>query len=657
MIAAMQKPIELLDPGTLVGGRYCIRERLGQGGMGVVYEAWDEELRRTVALKVLQHGEGGRERLLREAQAMAKVSDHPNVVTVHDFGTHEGQVFLVMDRLYGGTLTQWLAKQRRSWREVVARFVEAGRGLQAAHRAGLVHRDFKPDNVMLDRDDRAQVTDFGLAQDLQPVPDPAEGEGAAGGPRRVRQGKVLEGTLLYMAPELFTYEGRADAQSDQFAYCVAFYEALYGQLPFDDQSTQKFILDASDGRVRPPPPGRRVPRWLRRVVLRGLSARPEARYPSMEALLGDLDRLPRQARRRRLAGLVAVVVAAAAGLGYRAARPPLCRGFAAHLAGAWDEARRREVRAAFRRVPRPYVEEALRGVEQVLDAYARGWVRMRTEACQATHERGVQSAALLDLRIQCLDRRLREAGALVGQLAQADEQGVQKAVEAAGGLVPLSGCADAAALQAVVPPPATEQARRQVGEVQAHLAQAEALRALGKYRPALEEAGRAARQAEGLKYAPLVAEALVLRGRLEERSGKAAEAEQTLFQAGVAAMAGEHRRAAAQAWTYLAYVQGYLLGSAAQGARWAEMAWARLGEERESEEWAGLHITQGLLAHREKRFDAAKAHFARALGIRRAIYGQEHPRISDVLRNLAMVHQDEREVIPKNEGYAGGLGL
>ncbi len=303
-------------------GRYELIGEIGSGAMGVVWAARDMDLDRHVALKLIRSGGRSlpelRGRLLGEARAMARLS-HPNVVTVHDVGTTEDGLFIAMEHLDGGTLDQWLDASPRSWREVVAKFIEAGRGLGEAHRAGLVHRDFKPENVLLGRDGVARVADFGLALPTGESTG-ADGESSTGGGERaVTEEGVLVGTLAFMAPEQLLGQ-RATARSDQFGFCVALYEALYGMRPFGGQSSEipaAVLLTAIvEGCIAPPPPGRRVPRRLHRLLLRGLACEPDDRWTTMDALVEELERC----RARAWPSWLATPVAAVADLAGRVAR-------------------------------------------------------------------------------------------------------------------------------------------------------------------------------------------------------------------------------------------------------------------------------------------------------------------------------------------------
>jgi formylglycine-generating enzyme required for sulfatase activity len=296
-------------------GRYVIIEKVGTGAMGVVYGAYDPELDRKIALKLLRPGQGlndtAKARLLREAKAIARLS-HPNVVAVHDVGVLDDQVFLAMEFVAGGTIKSWLAEKPRTWRDVLAVFIAAGRGLVAAHAAGLVHRDFKPDNVLLDREGRPRVVDFGIArqaaggdeeqtQDLGP--DPAatlrEGGGNAAPLLTLTKTGTVVGTPAYMAPEQFLGE-RGDERSDQFSFCVALYEALYGVRPFAGHDFLSISVNVTTEQLRPLPRDRDVPAWIRRLVIRGLKADPAARWASMAALIRALENDPDIKLRRRL---------------------------------------------------------------------------------------------------------------------------------------------------------------------------------------------------------------------------------------------------------------------------------------------------------------------------------------------------------------------
>jgi hypothetical protein len=306
-----------LAHGTKVG-RFVVAGKLGAGGMGVVYAAHDRELDRHVALKVLRvagASDEERVRMLREGQAMARVT-HPNVITVHEVGVDGELVFLAEELLDAGTLGDWL-EHARVQNEIIEKFVAAGRGLAAAHAAGLVHRDFKPDNVLLGKDGRVRVADFGLARALG-GDDPkitrpgktAAGELTASPMSALTRTGAVMGTPMFMAPEQHLGE-RADERSDQFAFCIALYYALYGDWPFPGKTSVALADAVIDGRMQKPRRSRHVPARLRAIVLRGLATKPAARFPSMTALLAELTRPP--SHRGRTIAIAAGVLALATG--------------------------------------------------------------------------------------------------------------------------------------------------------------------------------------------------------------------------------------------------------------------------------------------------------------------------------------------------------
>jgi len=286
-------------------GRFIVLRTLGQGGMGMVVSAYDPKLERTVALKLIRPDvaptegvTGARARLLREAQAMAKLR-HPNVVTVFECGEFDGQVFLAMEYVPGTTLLEWTKLRRaepHGWTRTVAAFVDAGRALVAAHALGMVHRDFKPANVLVDGD-RVQVTDFGIASvGGRDIAVPA----GIGDRDTVHTGGAIIGTAPYMAPELLHGEA-ADAKTDQFAFCVALYEALFGRRPFPGHDFESWSRSITDGRIDHVADEHGVPTWIRDAVLRGIANDPADRWPSMTELVEvlaapDRTQLGRDAR-------------------------------------------------------------------------------------------------------------------------------------------------------------------------------------------------------------------------------------------------------------------------------------------------------------------------------------------------------------------------
>jgi predicted Ser/Thr protein kinase/tetratricopeptide (TPR) repeat protein len=571
--------------GALIG-RYVVLSALGAGGMGVVLAAYDRELDRKIALKLLKglNHSSARARLQREAQALAKL-DHQNVVAVHDVGIHDGQVFVAMEFVVGKTLGAWMAEvqQPRPWKDVLRVFGEAGRGLVAAHEAGLVHRDFKPDNVMLGDDGRVRVMDFGLARaesdheaEIQSSIERRTGSRLLVSP--LTQTGTMLGTPAYMSPEQFESKV-ADGRSDQFSFCVSLYRALYGTQPFAGKTVSELRLAVTQGQVEAAPKGASVPVWLRAVVLRGLSLEPNERWPSMRALLEALEKDP--AVRRRKWGARALVVGLLGGgsLGLvhaTQADAQVCMGFDQRLAGVWDESRRAEVRAAIEGTGLSYAPATWERVEQRLDKYTQQWVAAREEACEATHN-GEQSEALLDLRMACLDERLQHVRATVAILVEADETVLKNAVEAVASLPRLERCAHVDALKAKTPPPEDPQVAKRVAALDERLVKAEALQKAGKYAEGLALADAVVTEAAPLGYEPLMTRAWLRQGGLQEETGKYEAADATLDRAYESAVAQQMAAEAASASASLVFVVGVQLARPQDGRRWGKDAkpWAR----------------------------------------------------------------------------------
>ncbi len=484
------KPLVLARGSRL--GRYVVLGVLGAGGMGDVYLAVDPELGRKVALKLVKPRAAGDDgawqaRLLREAQAMAK-SPHPNVVSVFDVGHFEGRLFLAMEYVDGRSLTEWLGQEPRSWRAVATVFAEAGAGLAAAHDAGLVHRDFKPDNVLIGNDGRVRVADFGLARaaetaEASPVPN-------AGALLHspMTQVDVVLGTLAYMAPEQLG-GGPANAQSDQFSFCVSLYRALYGRPPFaaDPAKGTDFVEAVRAGAVPARPAGSRVPEWLHDVVVRGLRVAPEARFSSMSALVAELRRDPGRQRRRalgRLALAAGVLAAVATGAWLVHRQGQRCLGGQAKVDAVWSAERRATLARTFASLDVPYAKDVWRSLQAGLDAYGRAWVEQYTQTCEATWVRGDQPDTVLTLRMRCLTARLDELRSLSEALTKTDAHNVAGTSKALEALTDLSQCADVTALERRMPLPKTADAIQKVEALEHTLREAVSLFALGRFHEA-----------------------------------------------------------------------------------------------------------------------------------------------------------------------------
>ncbi len=638
-----------LEAGAQIG-RYLVIRRLGAGAMGVVYAAYDPKLDRKVALKLLAElaadgTEDARQRLQREAQALAKLA-HPNVVGVYDVDTHDRQLYVAMEFIPGRTLGAWMRAQPRSWRAVLGPFLAAGRGLAAAHAAGLIHRDFKPENVMVGADGRVRVMDFGLARptDLPPAVEAPSLPATLGLHPRV-EAMTLTGTTMgtpaYMALEQF--HGKADALSDQFNFCVALYEGLYGERPFPADSLAMLIQALSSGEVKPPPRGPAVPTWLRQVVLRGLMREPQRRWPSMDALLAALADDPARRRRRwTLTALGAALVASITGgaVWYAQQQVRACMGFEARLAGIWDEATRSRAREAFAATGLAYADGSWRGASARLDDYTQRWVAARRDACEAT-QRGEQSGERLDLRMACLDERLHHVKTTVELLAAPDDDIVRNAVDAVAGLPRLERCAEVDALAAQLPPPEDPAVATRVAALGEQLIAARALQNAGKYDRGLAAATAVVTEAAGLAYEPLQTRAWLAQGRLQERKAAYADAEATLERAYASALGLKMATEAAEAASLLILVVGDRLARHDDGRRWAKHAepLARAAGTAEIEAYYLNNL--GIVAKAARKLAEARDYQERAAAIREKVLGPDHPDLASVLTNLGSLARIE----------------
>jgi tetratricopeptide (TPR) repeat protein len=561
---ALEESTELVR-GALVG-RFVVVDRVGVGATAEVHVAYDPKLDRKVGLKLLRPSPSAPEysphslekRLVREAQALARLS-HPNVVPVFDVGMHGDRVFVAMEYVEGTTLRTWLARPR-AWRDALAMFIQAGRGLAAAHAVGIIHRDFKPENVLVGADDRPRVADFGLATASgEDVASAGSATGSGGSPdlaqTLTQTGSVL-GTPAYMAPEQLCGD-RATAASDQFAFCVALYEALYGDRPFGGDTLPQLLNDIETGRVRPPARGGRVPRRVLAAVMRGLASSPASRFPSMQALLAALAPHP---MRPRVAVAIAVplaVLVAAAGMyamffAGAPAHEAACHRGSERLAGVWDEARKRGLHDAFRRSGARGADVTWTSFSAVLDQRARAWAAMQDEACEATHVRGVQSPAILDLRTECLERRRQEMRELVDvYIDRPAAESVDRAVLAADKLPSVSACADIANLRAVVPLPDDPTARARVQSLRRRLSHLLALRDAGAAQRGPESIETLAREIGRVGYAPLAAEVAQARAIELSLAGKLDEGDQAFLDAARLAVLGRDGKLEAGIWVSL----------------------------------------------------------------------------------------------------------
>ncbi len=522
-------------------GRYVILQHVGHGAMGNVYAAYDPDLDRKVAVKVLR--DGGRPlpaSLAREAKAMAKLT-HPHVVAVHDVGTCDRGVFVAMEFVEGVTLRTWLKGQQRSWREILGVFRRAGEGLAAAHAGGVVHHDFKPDNVLIGKDGAVvKVVDFGLARVALGTAAAVSGELSDAGARAtttsataisgsLRSGDPTQasergpvGTLAYMAPERHALRP-ADARSDQFSFCVALYEALYHQRPFAGSDVASLRQSVLHGAPQDPPKGP-VPSRVAAALRRGLARAPEDRFPTMTALLAALAEPRRRMHWVLSAGLV---IAGSAAMLAAQRSEDRCEA-ATTEADAWWLAHAGEVPA------------------EVAERHA-AWRGRVAATCEAGH-RGEVAPDLRLAREACLTEQWALTRALVETAMKVPDQSAALWAE-----VPTGEVCDDPAVLVAVPAPAFEQ-RGEVAEIREGLAQVAADEVAGAYAPARAQVAALLTRAEALGYAPVVAEAMYQRGRLEHYSGESARAADSLMAAIDLAEANRHDRLAADAWGFAAEV-------------------------------------------------------------------------------------------------------
>jgi eukaryotic-like serine/threonine-protein kinase len=647
--------------------------------MGVVYRAYDPELDRRLALKLIHERERdalGSERLLREAQALAQLS-HPNVVAVYDVGTVGSSVFMTMELVEGTTLRAWLRETRRSAAEILDVFLAAGDGLAAAHRANIVHRDFKPSNLLIGSDGRVRVADFGLArsaaaraggatqsgfppsaESVEPTTIPELRRAAVASRSSPESSKtpsersddqltakgIILGTPEYMSPE--QYDGRAvDALSDQYSYCVCLWEAFHGYRPRREMRAKdlaehprqsRFAKAARKAKVA-------VPRRVRAVLARGLSERPQDRYPSMEALLVDLRLARHPPRPMWPLAIAGAALAAAAVFGYRGLRgrqTSLCQGAPAKLSAIWNPARRQAVRSAFLASGVPYAEHAFGAVSMAIDRYVDEWAAGYTLACEDTRLRGEQSEDMLDRRMACLEQRRLELGAKVNVLARADRASLEKAAQMAQSLSPLADCADRVRLASRVMPPGGAT-RTEVERSWEELGRAKALFESGRYAEGEPVARRVAEQATLLRYRPLEADAQLTLALLLDAKGEYSPAEVALRKALRAAQAGGVEDVAARAWIGLVRVVGVRQQHHAEAHEWALDAEAHLESLHSSDATLGLLLSaKSDLLYQEGKFEQAVETGQKARSVLERTLGSEAAPVAEVLKTIGNADAD-----------------
>ena len=616
-------------PTTKVG-RHTLLEPLGSGGMGVVYTAYDPQLDRRVAIKVLHAGasEAKREkasrRLLAEAQAMAKLN-HPNVIAVHDAGVEDGRVFIAMEFVDGGTLGSWCEQHppsdRARFEAVLELLIQAGRGLEAAHAAGLVHRDLRPANMLVDQQGRLRVADFGLARIRADDSDPGPVEGTEQAHTDTATPRTdVAGTPVYMAPEQF--DGRSDARSDQWSWCATAWEAVFGQRPFPGTNISELVLARQSGAPAMPKSRPEVPTWFHRVLERGLAAEPAARYPSMSALLRDLDRRRRRTRRvATVVGVGALVGFAALGWSGRAGPATVssrCDELAGAIEGVYDPTVRTQIVEVSRQ---RYGDVAAAAMERPLlrlDEYAETWLAGAQDACRDLEREDamVSDVDVIDQAsgaMRCYRSALDEMGVVVAEELEGPQLvGAFGAVEA---LPPLDRCRHATA-DAMVESGNTRAIAR-------WLAQANVQLTMHDHAGARESLDRAAALVDEATTPTQRAKVDYLRGVLADREGD----HDAALRHGRAALSlaerGGDPDAGAQAWLLLADASTHAHADE-QASFYVERV-RSLAERVGNPPWLAGSVLRvsAAIAHQTGDYERALAELDQAITLFEPIYGAD----------------------------------
>lgn len=582
-------------------GRYEVLGPLGSGGMGAVFAAYDPELDRKVALKLLHDSrrDGSRNtqaraRLLREAQSIAKVS-HPNVIHVYEVGVVElrgaERVYVAMELVEGVNLREWLKalhatdawRQGRAWRKVVEVLKQAAHGLSAAHAAGLMHRDFKPDNILVGNDGLVRVVDFGLARRVRDQGEATEEDpvpASLAGPldeRLTVTGAVL-GTPAYMAPEQFR-GARTDERTDQFALCLTLYEALYNVRAFQSDTGEGLACAVMMGELREWPSQPPAPAHLVALLRRGLQREPNDRFPSIDAVIEQLEFDPDRGRRRRLTGAgigLALLGATAAGALLSPTPSAVvndpCGAGVQRVAEHWNDQRRAQLRQVLEDPDKPYATRTADAVVATFDRYANEWAAAHRDACEATHVRHEQTGELLDRRIACLARRLTSLDAVSSELSRVDAPSlVREALHIASGLPDLQTCADVTSQQTLAPP-RDESVAAAVAEAHAQLDRASAKNDVHRFGEARTLMIGLRDAVDATDYKPLLAEYQLLLAHTEMVNDHYDDAMEAAKQALLIAQAASHDVVVRDAAARLTYLIGVRKAQPEQAIIWADLA-------------------------------------------------------------------------------------
>jgi eukaryotic-like serine/threonine-protein kinase len=632
-------------------GRYLVIETLGRGGMGVVLRAYDPKLQREVALKIvrtLSLDESAQARLVREARAMARLA-HPNVVSVYDVELDakevDAGVVLVMEYVPGSTLRQWLAETSRSPTEIINAFVAAGRGLAAAHAEGLLHRDFKLDNVLVGSDDRVRVTDFGLARATgasDESDDRVSSDRVASG-GRVDDELTTVGTMLgtprYMAPE--QHDANAlDSRIDQYAFCVALWRALTGSWPFEGNGTA--LLGAK--RKGPPswPNDAPVPRYVADAIRRGLATDPDDRWPDLPTLLAELRRDPSRRGRRALATGLLVL----AGLGawgwqqwQRARTLAACGEEATRMDAVWNPDRASSITAAFEAASNSSGTDAWERLQERIDVHAAEWKQARSDNCEAATVTRTRSPAIAEASRECLDEQLDHVDALLDRLEDPDQSAIFRAAVAMTSVPPVRTCTEEIRLRYRAEPP-DAAIREEVRALRSRLSRARVTSVAGRHETALEQCEAILDEAKALTWSPLVAEAKLARGAVVRELGRNDEAREDLEGAFFMASTAGHDHRAMLAAAELIFLVGFELAQHETGLHWgrvARMFASRLGLS-DAYDMATVLNNVGNVYEAKGEWTRALEMHSEALALRERALGPDHPLVARSLSNLGDVH-------------------
>ncbi|MBV1862559.1 MAG: serine/threonine-protein kinase [Nannocystaceae bacterium] len=688
-----------LGPGQLFG-RYLIVQRVGAGGVGEVYSAYDPSLDRRVALKVLRSSpdedattaSDRQASLVREAKALASLS-HPNVVTVHDVGRELERTYIAMELVEGRDLKEWIRESPdRPWRDTLRLFIDAGKGLHAAHAKDILHRDFKPANVLVGHDGWVRVSDFGLARLLSPTEVTARDSTTQDQSidTSVSIDGRMVGTPYYMAPEQL--DGDTTVCSDVYAFCLALHDALYRVRGFEGGSLMELAVRKAHGPPPVPSETRGVPSAVRSVLERGLQPTPDARWPSMAPLLAELEKALRPRSRATIPWLLGIGGIALTAAAMAPGDTGACSGASEALRPVWNEAQAAAVAEGIEGTRSPLAARASRHASSELERHVEAWKTAHTRVCEATR-RGEQSATLLDQRMTCLQRQLLDFSAATEVLSSADATVVERTAQIIGGLPHATAC-ETLSIDA--------EAREQSAEsdaARAELAQINARIAAGLY-PAADKRSAALFEATTTIDAPrLRSDVLFTRGNVLLKMGKIEDSVDMLERAAFAAVKSGYARGQMRAGALLVLVEGRRAARPEAGLRWARFAEAALvkagggalarsniasklasvysekGDHQAAElqlrralellertdappeRRAGLLDNLGSTARTLGRFDEAVQLHEEALMVREAVLGPEHPLLARSLTNTAAAYIELAKFEEADVRYARALQI